>query len=120
MGVSEREPVKVNLPPDVREAWRKHGRGYPHTRLAIAALAAYALLDPAERESLMLRVELVDKGERAWDYIAEWIDEVQAKRKAQISQAAEDYLAAHRGDKTHGKRPGHRADKRQGTPRQRR
>ncbi len=103
--MGKRPQVSLNLPLDVEEAWCKAKRGVRHTRFGMATLAAFALLDSREQDSLMLRAEQVDNGARDWTYLVEWVVEIQAKRKAAFTQAVLDRFAARGGGKRRGKPP---------------
>lgn len=72
-GMAKREPVKINLPAQVFEAWDFARRGYPHTLFSMACLSAFLTLPESERNSLMPIVSRVDETGEGWDRVEEWV-----------------------------------------------
>jgi hypothetical protein len=77
--MTKRPQIGLNLPPDAEAAWIELKGPLTNSRMGLAGLAAYALLDDQEARDLGNLVAAVDEKRTDWSHIAKWIDEMRER-----------------------------------------
>ena len=104
-------PVTVNLPREVEVCWDEVRVGYPHTRFAMAGLAAYILLDEPQQRHLMTLVGAVQEGKAPWSVVEEWCRAERERVDTVIQARVREMLRD-----THARRGRRSAKRRSGDP----